>query len=102
MSNAIDFFPVLQYLPNRITTRGKQLNQDIYDTWGGLAKDIEKKMENNEELPDSLTTKMLKMRNNGEKLSHTEITMLAAAFMIGGVETVSTVHSWHVSSGFLM
>jgi len=89
MSNAIDFFPILRYLPNKITARGRKLNQEIINTWGGLVKQVELEMHCNKEVPPSLTKKMLKLLHSEERLSHKEMAMLAAAFMIGGVETVS-------------
>jgi len=93
MSNTIDFFPLLQYLPNKITARGQQLNRDIVDTWGGLIKHVEQEMNQGKDLPPSLTTKRLQIKTQ-EKLSHKEMTMLTAAFMIGGVETVSKLSAF--------
>lgn len=87
MSNTIDFFPFLQYLPNEMTSRGRQLNRDVVDTWGGQVKQVEEKMKGGENVPPCLTKTMLQIRDN-EKLSDKEITMTSASFMVGGVETV--------------
>jgi hypothetical protein len=58
------------------------------ETYGGMIKDIEQRMNAGEDVPHCLAKTLI---NAGEKegLDHLDKTMICAAFMIGGVETVS-------------
>lgn len=88
MSNLVDFVPILQYLPSQKRTRGRKLYKDLMDTYGGLINDMDRCMQRGEEVPDSLVKTMLQVRET-EQLDHIDMAMIASAFMIGGVETVS-------------
>lgn len=68
-------------------TRGRNLHRDLVDTYGGLIKDIEQRMQNGATVPDCLAKTMLDAREE-EDLDHIDMSILASAFMIGGVETV--------------
>lgn len=83
----IDFVPLLQKLPNYMTSRGKQLHKDLVETYGGMILDIEKRMKDGEKIPDCLVKTMIEVKDE-EQLDHIDMSILCAAFMIGGVETV--------------
>ena len=68
-------------------SRSKALHQDLIDTYGGMIKQIELRLDDNLSVQDCLAKSMLKSKNN-EDMGHLDMTMLASAFMIGGVETV--------------
>jgi cytochrome P450 len=80
-------FPILQMFPNAMVIRGTKLNQDLRKTYGGFVKDVERKLQNGEQVQDCLA-KMMIQSSNKEHLTELDVDMMAAAFMIGGVETV--------------
>lgn len=87
MSNLVDFIPLLQRLPCSMWRRGRKLHEDLVDTYGGMIKDIERRMQRGEDVPESLVKNMLQIRET-EQLDHLDMAITASAFMIGGVETV--------------
>lgn len=88
MSNLVDFVPVLQLFPNRMQMRGKKLHEALLKTYGGLINEIELKLNGGEDVDDCLVKSMLQARED-QNLDYLDMTILASAFMIGGVETVS-------------
>ncbi|KAF4604487.1 hypothetical protein EYR40_003261 [Pleurotus pulmonarius] len=93
VSNLIDFVPLLQKLPNYMTSRGKQLHKDLVETYGGMILDIEKRMKAGEKIPDCLVKTMIEVKEE-EQLDHVDMSILCAAFMIGGVETTASIMQW--------
>lgn len=93
MSNLIDFVPLLQQLPLQIRSRGLALHKDLINTYGGLIKDMEGKLNRKEDVPDCLSKTMLSVRE-AENLDDTDMAILASAFMIGGVETTASIMQW--------
>lgn len=90
MSNLVDFVPVLQYLPSELKSRGKQLHKDLVETYGGFIKGVEKRMTEGEVVENCLAKTMVELREK-EELDELDMAILASAFMIGGVETVSSL-----------
>jgi len=88
VSNLIDFVPLLQRLPNPLTTRAKKLNKDLLETYGGMIHEIERRIKSEGDVPDCLVKTMLTVRER-EELDHLDMVMISSAFMIGGVESVS-------------
>lgn len=88
VSNLTDFVPLLQRIPNYMITRGKKLHSDLVETYGGFLKDMEAKLKRGETVPDCLAKTMILSRKE-EGLDDVDMAILASAFMIGGVETVS-------------
>lgn len=70
-------------------TRGKKLHADLVSTYGGMITDIADRMKSGEEVPESLVKSMLLVQKE-EELDHLDMSILCSAFMIGGVETVSS------------
>ena len=87
MSNLVDFIPLLQYLPTPMRTRGRNLHRGLVDTYGGFINEIDHKLKRGQPVKDCLAKSMLQMRQK-EELDHLDMSILASAFMIGGVETV--------------
>ena len=79
--------PILQLLPNPLTTRGKQLHKDLVDTYGGFIDEIRQRLEAGLAVPDCLAESLV-LAQEAENLDHLDMAILASAFMIGGVETV--------------
>ncbi|KAF8878782.1 cytochrome P450 [Infundibulicybe gibba] len=93
VSNIIDFVPVLQRLPNYMSTRGKQLHADLVETYGGMINEIDTCMKRGDNVPDCLVKTMLLTREE-EELDHLDMAILCSAFMIGGVETTASIMQW--------
>lgn len=61
-----------------------------------MIKDIEARLRAGEDVPDCLAKTMIELRGD-EELDHLDMSILASAFMIGGVETVCTeFHSYRI------
>jgi len=88
MSNLVDFLPLLQRLPSPMLFRGKKLHNGLVETYGGLIKDVDRKLKKGIPVQDCLAKSMLQIRRD-EDLDDLDMAILASAFMIGGVETVS-------------
>lgn len=74
-------------------SRGKKLHQGLVDTYGGMIKRIESRLNAGEEVPDCLAKTMLQMRKT-EGLDDLDMAILTSAFMIGGVETTASIMQW--------
>jgi hypothetical protein len=88
MSNLVDFIPLLQHIPTPMHQRGQKLHQGLVNTYIGLVTGIKKSLDNGEDVPHCLAKTMLEVQDK-EQLDHLDMSILASAFMIGGVETVS-------------
>ncbi|KAI8627254.1 cytochrome P450 [Xylariaceae sp. FL1651] len=93
MSNLTDFVPILQYLPLPLRSRGRQLNKDLIFTYGGMIKNIDRRMRAGEKVPNCLSKDLLQVRE-AEKLDDLDLAILASAFMIGGVESTASIMQW--------
>ena len=90
MSNLVDFVPLLQLIPSKMQRRGKKLHQDFFDTYGGLINGIKQRLDGGAAVEDFLAKSMLEEAGD-EDLDELDISILATAFMVGGVETVRRV-----------
>ncbi|KAJ7154265.1 cytochrome P450 [Mycena filopes] len=100
VSNLVDYLPFLQYLPNPMQSRGVRLRNATVDLYGGLIKEMERKLKAGEPVPDCFAKKLLEVKKE-EELDDLDIIMLSAAFMIAGVETPSGLIQWfaaHISA----
>lgn len=88
MSNLVDFMPLLQHLPTPICLRGKQLHKDLVSTYGGFIEDIDQRLKSGLPVTDCLAKSML-INQKQDSMDDLDMAILASAFMIGGVETVS-------------
>lgn len=92
MSNLIDFVPVLQTLPFSMRTRGRDLHNDLVMTYGGFIRSVERKTRKGILVPNCLAKTMIQLQEE-ECLDELDMSILASAFMIGGVETVCTLET---------
>ena len=90
MSNLVDFVPLLQLIPSKMQRRGKKLHQDFVDLYGGLINGIKQRLDGGAAVEDCLAKSMLEEAGE-EDLDELDISILATAFMVGGVETVRRV-----------
>ena len=88
MSNLTDFVPLLQVIPNPVKARGKRLHDALVKTYGGLINEIDGRLRAALPVKHCLAKTMLASREE-EGLDDLDMAILASAFMIGGVETVS-------------
>ncbi|KAF8958865.1 cytochrome P450 [Flammula alnicola] len=93
VSNLMDFVPILQKLPHYMKTRGKKLHAELVSTYGGMIIEIDERMKRGENVPDCLVKTLLQSREE-EELDHLDMSILCAAFMIGGVETTASIMQW--------
>ncbi|KAH8112313.1 cytochrome P450 [Phellopilus nigrolimitatus] len=93
VSNLVDFITPLQWFTTPLQARGKKLHQGLVDTYGGLIKSIEARMNAGEDVPDCLAKTMILSRES-ENLDDLDMAILASAFMIGGVETTASIMQW--------
>lgn len=84
----IDYVPLLQYLPSKLHARAQALHKDLVGTYGGMIKKMDARMQDGEDVPNCLTRTLLNAKEK-EGLDDLDLALLAGAFMIGGVETVS-------------
>ncbi|KAF1937289.1 cytochrome P450 [Clathrospora elynae] len=95
MSNLVDFMPrwVQKSLPWKMKRCGKRLHTGLLETYGGRIKDVEMRLKEGVQVQDCLAKTMITIKDE-EKLDDLDMTMLASAFMIGGVETTASVMQW--------
>ena len=93
VANLADFVPVLQWLPSPLKSKAKALHHDLVETYGGLINSIDAKIKAGEKVDDCLAKTMLRVRK-AEQLDHLDMSILASAFMIGGVETTASIMQW--------
>ncbi|KAI0351871.1 cytochrome P450 [Trametes cingulata] len=93
VSNLVDFVPLLQKLPNRMSTRGRKLHHDLIDIWGSLVRRVEDKVKRGEPHPDCMAKYLIEHREE-EQLDDLDTIVLCCAFLIGGVETTSSIKQW--------
>ena len=90
MSNLVDFVPLLQLIPSTMQRRGKKLHQDFVETYGGFINGIKQRLDGGAAVEDCLAKSMLQDAGE-EDLDDLDMSILATAFMVGGVETVRCV-----------
>ncbi|KAK6839153.1 hypothetical protein PG987_005019 [Apiospora arundinis] len=93
MSNIIDFLPILRIFPSEMRSRAIKLHSDLKETYGGMIRDIQERMERGDQVPDSLAKTLLLMKE-AEQLDDLDLSMMASGFMIGGVETTASIMQW--------
>ncbi|CCM06881.1 uncharacterized protein FIBRA_09190 [Fibroporia radiculosa] len=93
VSNLVDFFTPLQWIPTIMSIRGKKLHKGLVETYGGMINDIERRMKAGEDVPECLAKTMILARDE-EQLDHLDMAILTSAFMIGGVETTASIMQW--------
>ena len=62
MSNLTDFVNPLQWFTNPFTARPKNLHEDLVKSYGGMIKDIERRMQAGEQVQDCSAKTMLQVR----------------------------------------
>ena len=88
VSNFVDFIPMLQKLPTDTWNRGCKLHSGLVDTYGGLIEKIDRNIQAGFEVQNCLVKTML-LEKEKEALNDIDMVLLASAFMIGGVDTVT-------------
>lgn len=84
VNNYEDYIPFLQLFTTPIFSRATELRRLLLATYGGMIRDIDSKIQAGEDVPDCMVKAMLMSQDT----SDLEMTYIAAAFMVGGVESV--------------
>ena len=91
LSNIVDFIEPLQWIPTTTRSRGRRLHDMIVEVYGALIMRVKARMDAGEDVPDCLV-KTLLLSQEREKLDWEDMCMLAVAFNLGGIHSVSTTH----------
>ena len=83
----IDYVDFLQKIPTPMRSRGIALHNSMMEVYGGMIKEVERKMNAGEDVPECFAKNLLLCREE-EGFNWTDICTLVGGFMIGGVETV--------------
>ena len=73
-----------------MATRGRALSRELVEISGAIIRSIEATLKRGDPYPDCIA-KYLLQHQGAEGLDDLDITVLCGAFMIGGVETVSSL-----------
>ena len=92
LSNAVDFFEPLQWIPTPKRSRGRKLHDGLIDVYGSMIRRFQTRMDSGEEVPDCLVKTLIESQED-EKLDWEDLCMLAAVFTLGGVHSVSVLSS---------
>ncbi|KAJ7219702.1 cytochrome P450 [Mycena haematopus] len=95
-SNAIDFIPLLQWIPSRMKTRGRKLNTAMVEVYGAMYLKVKDRITSGEAVPDCLVKHLIETADK-EKLDWEDTCMLAAAFTLGGVHSISGMIQWFIA-----
>lgn len=102
MSNWVDFVPALRYFPRwTMINRGKKLHKALVDTCDDLITDVQRRMKAGEAVPECLAKFLLTVKEQ-EELDWWDVAFICCAFMLGGVNTVSSLCVSVVGGGALM
>ncbi|KAF8638157.1 hypothetical protein AX17_002400 [Amanita inopinata Kibby_2008] len=93
MSNLTDYVALLQHIPNTMVNRVKKLHQKMLDNYGGMIKNTEARMKKGEDVSHCVAKTLLQIQEE-EQLSFLDLVTLCGAFMIGGIETTSSIMQW--------
>ena len=105
LSNIVDFIEPLQWLPTTTRSRGRRLHDGIVEVYGAMIMRVKARMDAGEDVPDCLV-KTLLLSQEREKLDWEDMCMLAVAFNLGGIHSVSINYLlrgqfWSTNSGLL-
>ncbi|KAJ7837968.1 cytochrome P450 [Mycena olivaceomarginata] len=95
-SNAIDFVPLLQWIPSKMRTRGRNLNKAMIDVYGAMYLNVKDRVTRGDAVPDCLVKTLIDTAEK-EKLDWEDTCMLAAAFTLGGVHSISGMIQWFIA-----
>ncbi|TFK38305.1 cytochrome P450 [Crucibulum laeve] len=95
-SNSVDFFEILQRIPTRTRSRGRNLHDGLISVYGDMILQFKARMDAGEEVPDCLVKTLLETQNK-EKLDWEDLCMLSAIFTLGGVHSTSGIILWFLA-----
>ena len=88
LSNIVDFIEPLQWIPTTTRSRARRLHDGIVEVYGAMIVRVKARMDAGEDVPDCLV-KTLLLAQEQEKLDREDLCMLAVAFNLGGIHSVS-------------
>ncbi|KAG7092973.1 hypothetical protein E1B28_009274 [Marasmius oreades] len=90
MANLSDFVSILQHVPNYMYSRCNALHRELVLTYGGMVKDMERKTQRGEPVPECLAKTLIQVREQ-EGLDDLDIHMLVSAFLLGGLDSTASI-----------
>ncbi|KAJ4466766.1 cytochrome P450 [Lentinula aciculospora] len=96
LSNIIDFFEPLQWIPSTMRTRAHNLRRDFLEVYGSMILRVKAKLDAGEFVPDCFVKTMLQNQEKG-KLDWDDLCMLSAVFTLGGVHSLSGIILWFLA-----
>ena len=95
LSNIVDFIEPLQWIPTTTKSRAQRLHNELVEVYGAMIKRVKARMDAGEDVPDCLV-KTLLLSQEKEKLDWEDMCMLAVAFDLGGVPSVSIIYDCYL------
>ena len=88
LSNTVDFIEPLQWIPTTTKSRARRIHDDLVEVYGAMIMRVKARMDSSEDVPDCLVKELL-LSQVQEKLDWEDMCMLAVAFNLGGIPSVS-------------
>ena len=98
LSNIVDFIKPLQWIPTTTQSRARRLHDDLVEIHGAMIMRFQARMDAGEDVPDCLV-KTLLLSQEREKLDWEDMCMLAGAFELGGIHSVSIIYDFYLLKG---
>jgi hypothetical protein len=98
LSNIVDFIEPLQWIPTTTHSRARRLHDELVELYGTMIMRVKARMDVGEDVPDCLV-KTLILSQERENLDWEDMCMLAVAFDLGGISSVSIIYDLYLLKG---
>jgi|SRR6267154_5182187 len=92
LSNIVDFIKPLQWIPTTTQSRARRLHDELVELYGTMIMRVKDRIDAGEDVPDCLVKTIL-LSQEQEKLDWEDMCMLAVAFDLGGISSVSIIYT---------
>lgn len=96
LSNVVDFFEPLQWIPTTTRSRARRLHSGIREVYSAMIMRVKARMDAGEDVPDCLI-KTLLLTQEQEKLDWDDLCFMANAFNLGGVHSTLSLILWFLA-----
>ncbi|KAI0284680.1 cytochrome P450 [Russula aff. rugulosa BPL654] len=96
LSNIVDFFEPLQWIPTTTRSRARRLHHGIKEVYSAMIMRVKARMDSGEDVPDCLI-KTLLLTQEQEKLDWEDLCFMANAFNLGGVHSTLSLILWFLA-----
>ena len=101
LSNIVDFFEPLQWIPTTTRSRARRLHSGIREVYSAMIMRVKARMDAREDVPDCLI-KTLLLTQEQEKLDWDDLCFMANAFNLGGIHSVSINYIYCLPGAWLI